>query len=191
MFKSQMKFQKILSLVLLIFAAVCFVFSIGITTDLYSLYLCGGVDSSFASSAQIFKDIQTYNSTAVILSIVLIVVCLLPFIFATNRRRLYYLDNYITIGVQAGFFVFYAIYIMINSIIYKARFLSEVDFVKYKALCEELSLKYSESTFFFDAGIVLSVLCLIAAGLVAFNLVWKIRIMKEEKKILTLGEQHD
>ena len=189
MFKSQMKFQKILTLVLLLFAAVCFVFSIGIATDMYGLYLSSAV--SYFDGINLFSEIQTYNHYAVIFSIVLICSCLLPYIFATNTRRLYYIDNYVSIGAQAGFFVFYGVYIMINSIVYKNRFLTEVDFESYKEAAEMFSFKYSESTFFFDAGIFLSILCFVMVGLMLFNLVWKLRIMKQEKEILALGVQND
>ena len=190
MFKSQMKFQKILTLVLLIFAAVCFAFSLGIATDLYGLFVNSGV-APFEGS-DLFYDIQGYNRVAVILSIVLIVSCLLPYIFASNTRRLYYLDNYISIGVQSGFFAFYGIYILINSINYKNRFLTEVDFETYKSFAETFNLKYSDSTFFFDAGIVLSILCFVMVGLIVANVVWKVMIMKKEKEILSLGvEQND
>ena len=189
MFKSQMKFQKILTLVLLLFAAVCFVFSIGIATDMYGLYLSSAV--SYFDGINLFNEIQTYNHYAVIFSIVLICSCLLPYIFATNTRRLYYIDNYVSIGVQAGFFVFYGVYIMINSIIYKNRFLTEVDFESYKEAAEMFNFKYSESTFFFDAGVVLAILCVVMVGLILFNLVWKLRIMKQEKEILALGVQND
>ncbi len=184
-----MKFQKILTLVLLIFAAVCFVFSLGISTDFYGLYLCSAV--SYFDGINLFHEIQDYNRLAVIFSIVMVLTCVLPYIFATNTRRLYYLDNYISIGAQAGFFVFYSIYTLINSITYKNRFLNEVDFATYKETADLFQFKYSESTFFLDMGIVLSILALVMVGLIAFNLVWKIKIMKQEKQILTLGAQND
>lgn len=189
MFKSQMKFQKILSLGLLIFAAVCFVFSIGICTDLYGLYLSKAV--AFFDGIKLYQEIQGYNHYAVIFSIVLICSCLLPFIFASTTRRLYYLDNYISLGVQGGVFAFWGVYVLINSITYKNRFLTEVDFESYKATAELFKFRYSESTFFFDAGIVLSILCFVMIGLIAFNVIWKVRIMKKEKELLSLGAQND
>ena len=189
MFKSQMKFQKILTLVLLIFAAVCFVFSLGITTDMYGLYLCSAV--SYFDGINLFSEAQPYNRAAVILSIVLILTCLLPYIFATNKRRLYYIDNYASIGVQGGFFLFYGVYILINSIKLKTRFLTEIDFAAYKETTELFQFKYSESTFFLDMGIVLSVLCFVMVGLMAFNLIWKLKIMKQEKELLATGAQND
>ena len=189
MFKPQMKFQKILTLVLLIFAAVCFVFSLGITTDMYGLYLLR--DVSYFDGQDLFKEIQSYNHYAVIFSIVLILTCVLPFIFATNTRRLYYLDNYITIGVQGSFFVFYAIYILINSITYRTRFLTEVDFEAYKEAADLFKIQYSESTFFLDACIVLSILCFVMVGLIVFNVIWKVRIMNKEKELLSLGAKQN
>lgn len=189
MFKSQMKFQKILTVALLLFAAVCFVFSIGISTDVYGLYLSSAVIDFEGSN--LFNEIQSYNHYAVIFSLILICSCLLPYIFATNTRRLYYVDNYVSIGAQFGFFIFYGIYILTNSITYKHRFLTEVDFETYKSNAELFKTKYSESTFFFDAGMVLSILCFVMAALIIANLVWKIIIMRKENELLTLGAQND
>ena len=80
---------------------------------------------------------------------------------------------------------------MINSIHYKNRFLTEVDFAEYKATAELFKFKYSESTFFFDAGIVLSILCFVMVLFIVGNLVWKIMIMNKEKQLLMSGEQND
>lgn len=189
MFKPQMKFQKILSLGLLIFAVICFVFSIGIATDLYGLYLSSAV--SFFDGITLHSEIQDFNHYAVIFSIVLICSCLLPFIFRTNKRRLYYLDNYVSSGVQAAIFIFYGIYILVNCINYKNRFLTEVDFEAYKETAELFKFTYSESTFFFDLGIVLSILCFVMVGLIGFNIYWKIEIMKQEEEILKVGVIND
>ena len=189
MFKSQMKFQKILTLALLLFAALCFAFSLGISTDVYGLFLASAVTTF--PGINIFNEMQPFNKLAVIFAIVLVVSCLLPYIFATNTRRLYYIDNYVSIGVQSALFVFYGIYVLINSFIFRTRFLTEVDFVQYKASSEIFEHKYSESTFFFDANIVLSVLCFVAVGLIIFNLIWKIKITKKEQELLSLGAQND
>lgn len=153
---------------------------------MYGLYLSSAV--SFFDGIELYNDIQGFNHYAVIFAIVLICSCLLPFIFATNKRRLYYLDNYVTIGLQCGVFIFYGIYMLINSIDYKTRFLNEVDFESYKQTAELFKFKYSESTFFFDINIVLAILCFVFALLIIANVVWKVLLMRKEKEILSLGE---
>ena len=87
MFKPQMKFQKILFPVLMALSGVVFVYSLGIMTDMYGLYQTqslGGVPGS-----EIFYDMQTYNHNMVLISIALVIISTLPFIFASNTRRKY------------------------------------------------------------------------------------------------------
>ena len=182
MFKPQMKFQKTLFLVLMILSGVVFVFSLGIMTDMYGLYqtqALGGVTGS-----QIFYDMQGYNHNMVLISIALIIISALPFIFASNKRRKYYTGNTVVTYVQAAAFVAAAVYLIINSLKFRSQFLTTVDFDMYKMMSETMNFTYSESTFFFDAGIVLAVLLLVGAGAVVYNLTWKTKLVKQEEAIL-------
>jgi hypothetical protein len=114
MFKPQMKFQKILFPVLIALSGVVFVYSLGIMTDMYGLYqtqALGGVTGS-----QIFYDMQPYNHNMVIISIVLIIVGALPFVFASNTRRKYYTGNTVSTYVQAAALIGTAVYLIINSL---------------------------------------------------------------------------
>ena len=103
MFKPQMKFQKTLFIALLILSGVVFIYSLGIMTDLYGLYqtqALGGVPGS-----QIFNDMQGYNHNMVLISIALIIISCLPFVFASNTRRKYYIGNTVATYIQAAAFV--------------------------------------------------------------------------------------
>lgn len=182
MFKPQMKFQKILFLVLLALAGVTFVYSLGIMTDLYGLYqtqALGGVPG-----AEIFYDMQTYNHNMVIIAIVLILVSTLPFITASNVRRKYYIGNTVATYVQAAAFVGAAVYLIINSLKYRAQFLNTVDFDFYQMMAETMNFMYSKSTFFFDFGIVLALLLIAGAAAAVYNLTWKNKLVKQEDAIL-------
>lgn len=182
MFKPQLKFQKILFLLLIILSGVTFIYSLGILTDLYGLYqtqALGGIPGS-----QIFYDMQTYNHNMVLISIGLIVVSCLPFIFASNTRRKYYIGNTISTYVQAVAFVGAAVYLIINSLKFRAQFLNTIDFEFYKQVSETMNFMYSDSTFFFDAGIVVAILLLVGAGAAIYNLTWKNKLVKQEDAIL-------
>ena len=182
MFKPQMKFQKLLFLVLMILSGVVFVYSLGIMTDMYGLYqtqALGGVPGS-----QIFYDMQGYNHNMVLISIALIIISALPFIFASNTRRKYYIGNTVSTYIQAGAFVLTAIYLLINSIKYRSQFLNTVDFATYKAFAESMGFEYSESTFFLTAGIVIAILLIVGAGAAVYNLTWKNKLVKQEDAIL-------
>ncbi len=182
MFKPQLKFQKILFILLIILSGVTFVYSLGIMTDMYGLYqtqAIGGITGS-----KIFYDMQTYNHNMVLISIALIVISCLPFVFASNTRRKYYIGNVVTSYVQAAAFVGTAAYLVINCLKYRNQFLTTVDFEYYKTVAEKMSFMYSESTFFFDAGIVIAVLLVVGAGAIIYNLNWKTKLVKQEDAIL-------
>ena len=184
MFKKQMNFQKILFTALLALGAVVFVYGIGLSTDLYGLYQAKSVGG--VTGYKIFDNIQTYNHWLVIISIALILVCCIPFVFSSNTRRKYYKGNVIGTYVQAAAFVGTGVFILIETIKYRAEYL-KVDFVEFKELCEEMGFAYSDSTFFFDAGFVVAVLLFIGAGLLIYNLMWKQKIVKKEDEILAGG----
>jgi hypothetical protein len=182
MFKPQMKFQKILFPVLIALSGVVFVYSLGIMTDMYGLYqtqALGGVTGS-----QIVYDMQEYNHNMILISIALILISALPFVFASNTRRKYYKGNVISTYVQAAALVLAAVYMIINSLKYRSQFLNTVDFEMYKMMSETMNFMYSESTFFFDAGIIIAVLLLVGAGAVVYNLNWKNKLVKQEDAIL-------
>ncbi len=182
MFKPQMKFQKILFLVLLALAGATFVYSLGIMTDLYGLYqtqALGGVPG-----AEIFYDMQKYNHNMVIIAIVLILVSTLPFITASNVRRKYYIGNTVATYAQAAVFTGAAVYLIINSLKYRAQFLNKVDFEFYQVMSETMNFMYSESTFFFDLGVVIALLLVAGAAAAVYNLIWKNKLVKQEDAIL-------
>ena len=182
MFKPQMIFQKILFLSLLLFSAVVFIYSLGLMTDLYGLYQVQSIGS--IQGSQLFYDMQPYNKLLVDLAIVCILSSVVPFIVGSNSRRKYYIGNVIGTVIQACAYVVTSIVIIINTMKYKAQFVNGVDFEAYKTLAEKMKFNYSESTFFFDAGFVIAVLLIVAAGLVVYNLIWKTKIVKQENKIL-------
>lgn len=73
---------------------------------------------------------------------------------------------------------------IIMNIIWRAQFLN-VDFEAWKAFNSTLDgAAYSESTLWFDLGFVVYAIVIIASLLLIFNLVWKVLLMKGEKKLL-------
>ena len=47
-----------------------------------------------------------------------------------------------------------------------------------------MNFVYSESTFFFDAGLVIAVLLVAGAAAIIYNLNWKNKLVKQEEAIL-------
>lgn len=188
MFKPQMKFAKITSLVFLLFSAVVFLYAVGYMTDLYPLYLAQAYGK--VKGNMLFQEMQPFNKTLVLVSIAVVLASLLPFIFSTNKRRLYYKDNFISSLVQAGVYVGCSILIIVGNIKYKTKFLTTVDLEALAAEAEKRGWFYSGTTIMFDIGFVIAALLLVNVALIIFNLKWKQKIMLEEQAILK-GEVKD
>ena len=182
MFKPQMKFQKLLFTTLLIMSGVVFVYSLGIMTDMYGLYqtqALGGIPGS-----QIFYDMQDYNHNMVLISIALIIISCLPYVFASNTRRKYYTGNVVATFVQAAALLGTAAYMIINILKYRTQFLTTVDFEYYKTVSEAMDFMYSDSTAYFTIGIIIALLLIAGAGALVYNLNWKNKLVKQEDAIL-------
>ena len=120
-------------------------------------------------------------------SIVLLVCSLLPFITNTHSRRKYYLANYITVGISSVANVAAAIWCIINVAKYRNQFLTTVDFPALKEYAEKWNTLYTESTFWFDIGYVVCALLIVVTAFNIYNLVWKTKLMKEEKQLILEG----
>ncbi len=198
MYKRQMKAQKILSYLLIAVAAVLFVATLGMSTDLYEiLYPCYEPPKNnrpykeYVKGAKLYADIQDFNKLAVRLAIVLIVVSLLMFISCSHTRRKYYLFNYIATGIVAAVFIALSAYILIGVLDYKNKFLTQVDFEQLKAYAEgegkDFGAIYSKSTFWLDFNIFGCVLVIVSAILAVLNAVWKFILERNEKNLLNQG----
>ena len=192
MYKKQMTLQRITSYILLAAAVLVFVYSLGIMTDLYdSLYLASSYKEghrNYVEGASIYLEMQPFNQEFTIAGIVLILTAVAHFVFRTHDRRKYYIANYITIGVNAVANVAVSIWALINVFAYKAQFLL-VDFEKLDKIAKTYKISYTESTFWFDASVVVFGFVFLATALSIVNLVWKIILMRAEKKLIEEGKE--
>lgn len=134
--------------------------------------------------ATYYTEIQSFNSLLMYFGIAIIVLAVVLYITACNSRRKYYVTNYVATGICAGGNIVMSFVAIIMNIIWRAQFLN-VDFEAWKAFNSTLEgPKYSESTLWFDLGFVVYAIVIIASLLLIFNLVWKVLLMKGEKKLL-------
>lgn len=180
--KVQMKFQKTICIVALITAAVFFLIGLGITTDIYNLYL------SEVEGFNVYWDIQPFNSTLIKLAIAMIVLAALLFLTMTHNRRRYYISNYIIIILTTIVFVAVSGYSLINLFIYRSQYLNELALYaeEYKDIASwNKTVRYTESTFWFDINIVIAIITIIVGLLLTGNLIWKTTLMKKEDELLS------
>ena len=99
MYKKQLVFQKAACLLAIIAAAVSFVYSLGIITDIYdSLYSTmmnpNDLTQTMVPGSIIYYDMQAFNKQFLYLSIGLILLACFLFITNTHSRRKYYITNF-------------------------------------------------------------------------------------------------
>lgn len=188
MYKKQITFQKIVCFALLAAAALVFLYSLGIMTDLYdSLYSTmrnpDDYTESTVAGSVIYYDMQPFNTTFTNISIGLIIVTLILFLTNTHSRRKYYIGNYIAIALSTVCNIAVSIWALSEISAYKAQYL-QIDFEALKAHSELWKTYYTDSTFWFDVSYGVFGLLLLLTVLLVVNLVLKILMMKEEKRLI-------
>lgn len=192
MYKKQLTLQKILCLLAICSSVIIFLYSLGIMTDLYdTLYSTmrnpADLTQTDVPGSIVYYNMQNFNAYFLKCAIVLILLACLLFITNTHIRRKYYIGNYISVGafVLANFYVAIESHGYIEA--YKERFL-RIDFEALKAHAELWKTAYTESTFWFDVHYaVFAFSLLVSVGLVLCT-VWKIRLMKEEARLIAAGK---
>lgn len=181
--KLQMKFEKIISFVVLISSSICFIFALGITTDIYNLMFLKdfGVDGY-----ELYFNIQPFNRRLVVLSILMIVLAVTLFITRVHDRRKYYISNYINILLLFIINVVISIWAITKLNFYKQYFLENTDFEGWKFVTTIISnVKYAESTFWLDISIITYYISIVSSILLVGNLIWKIVIIRYENNLLS------
>ena len=158
------------------------------------------------NDATLFLDIQAFNDLLMYLGIVMIILAIFLYITACHKRRNYYITNYIATGACAGGNIIMSVILMALNGVWMGRF-KNVDFASWldynesniqritdyyhKVLEEEPSAEilapyrhFSDSTAWFSIGFVVYALVIVASVLLVLNLVWKIKLMQGEKRLL-------
>lgn len=198
MYKKQMILQRVVCYFLLAAAALVFVYSLGIMTDLYDMkfdyyaqdYYNPNIENPTAmvSGTEIYYDMQEFNRTFTKIGIVLILLALSQFVFQNHTRRKYYIANYITVGANTVAGICVTLWALDNIFKYKEQFMG-IDFETLKMWSDLFKFYYTESTFWFDISKVVFVVFLVAVAINVINLVWKIILMGAEKKLLSAGKE--
>ncbi len=204
MYKKQMKFQKIVCLVVLVSCALVFAYSLGLMTDIYdSLYPCfdpelfdDSIDLNtippeqlpaygvYVNGASIYYDMQDFNTNFTKVGIVMIVVSLVLFVTNTHSRRRYYIGNYIAVAIVSVCNVGSVLWLWPQIMAFKKQYLG-VDFKQLKEYSESplgATVRYTDSTFWFDVSYFVFGVVILAVILLIVNLVLKVILMNAEKR---------
>ena len=194
MYKKQLVFQKAACLLAIIAAAVSFVYSLGIITDIYdSLYSTmmnpNDLTQTMVPGSIIYYDMQAFNKQFLYLSIGLVLLACFLFITNTHSRRKYYVGNYVANGLYSVASIGVATWAHVQISAFKVQYLTTVDFEALKKFAEMWKSTYTDSTFLLDAHFAVGGLSLLAVVILVVNAVWKIRLMRGEDKLIREGKE--
>ena len=194
MYKKQLTWQKILCFAALAACGILFLYSLGLSTDLFDgLFYALPEEAKLATAkvnvpgAEVYYQIQPFNRQLLNNSILLLLVGCLLFITGTHSRRRYYISNAVSTFGFAGAGIGLSIWGHLNVADFKAKFLA-IDFTAYAKYATRRKKAYIDSTFWFDAHyVVFAILLLVCAALV-INYFWKLSLMKAEKRLINKGK---
>lgn len=197
MYKKQMTFQKVVCVLVLIASALVFVYSLGISTDLYDalsrtiLYPDYDLDMTSVAGSRVYYDMFQFNSLFTKVSIGLIIVTLVLFITNTHARRKYYIGNYIAVGLSTAANIGMSVWCIPQILDFKKQYQNNVDFAALKAFSEDWGTLYigPEDTFWFDVSFFVFGILLFTSCLLIVNLIWKIIMMNAEEN--AIGRKKD
>ena len=194
MYKKQIKCQKILCIVAIIACALTFLYALGLMTDLYdALYSTMrnpyDLTETDVPGSILYYMMQDFNTSLLKYAIGLILLACLLFLTQTHVRRKYYVGNYVAVGLYSAATVAYAVWAHAYIEGYKAAFLTQIDFEALKQHAQMWKTAYVDSTFWFDAHYAVYAVLLIVTVLLVLNLIWKIRLMKAEQRLLAAGKE--
>lgn len=197
MYKKQMMLQKIACMLALIAAALVFVSSLGLSTDLYDafsrtiLYPDYDLETTSVPGSRVYYDMFGFNSMFTKASIVLIVITLALFLTNTHTRRKYYIGNYVATGLMAAASLGMTIWCIPQIMHYKARYQNEVDFAALETFSKDWGTLYigPEDTFWFDMTYFVFGFLILTACLLVANAVCKAKVMQAEQR--AIGSRRD
>lgn len=191
MYKKQMILQRIVCYALLVAAALVFLYSLGLMTDMYdnNFHLLSDPKSGYdIEGTEIYLNMQDFNKSLTSVGIALILLTLSQFVTQTHKRRKYYIANYITVGATAVANIAASVWALSEVFSYKAEYLL-VDFESVAMWAGILGKEYTESTFWFDAAAPVFAILLAVTALSLLNLAFKIMVMKSERDLLNLNKE--
>ena len=194
MYKKQIKCQKLLCIAAIVACALTFLYALGIMTDLYdALYSTMrnpyDLTETDVPGSILYYMMQDFNKDLLKYSIGLILLACFLFLTQTHVRRKYYIGNYVSVGLYSAATVAYTLWAHAYIEGYKAAFLTQVDFEALKQHAQMWKTAYVDSTFWFDAHYAVYAVLLVVTALLLLNLIWKIRLMKAEQRLIEAGKE--
>ncbi len=191
--KTQMRFQKILTLVSLIISALCIVYALLFCTPISAMSKLTYISPAYTytgspiNADDLYDLCQTVNVVLLAMGIVFLLWVAFMYITASNKRRNYYVTNYVAVIGTAAFAAITAIMIIALTAACHAGFVNDVDWEAYRQIIDTQVvqiLEYRDDTTMWTIGYIIAAIVIADALALVYNLLWKIKLMKGEKALL-------
>lgn len=194
MYKSQLRFQKIICLIAVIVAAVYFVYALGILTDIHdalkdTMRNKNDYTQTKVPGSIIFYDMQPFNKLFVNLSLGLILLSCFLFVMNTHIRRKYYIGNYVAIGAYSVGALALTVWSHIQIAAFTEQFMTTVDFAAMKEYSDRWGSLYLDNTNLLDLHYFIGGAAILTVAALIGNMIWKIKLMREEDKLIAQGKE--
>ena len=184
---------------MLIVSAITIVYGLIFSTPIAALEDLTHASPSYATRDPIeanytYDLFQTFTVVVLVLGIVFLLLVAFCYLTACSSRRNYYISNYVAVIATAAYAALMCVLIIAFTAICHVSFVNDVNWEVYyndyyNTPINQLTgaIKYSDDATVCFIGYVVGVICLGAAALMVYNLIWKIKLMKGEKALLEAG----
>ena len=194
MYKKHLKIQKFICLLCIIAAAVTFVYSLGMITDIQEA-LRGTMRNPLkptqtkVEGSWIYYDMQPFNKQFVNLSLIPILLGCLLYITNTHSRRKYYVSNFLAVGAYSVATIGIGLWAHQQIEAFAVQYMTTVNFEQLKEYADMWGTPYLDNTNMLDLHRVVLGLAIVSVVALIGNMIWKIILMRGEKKLLAAGEE--
>ncbi len=194
MYKKQLGFQRIVCILAIVAAALWFVYSLGVITDVYealgsAIRDPNKLDVTRVDGAILFYDMQDFNDDLCIAGIGLILLSCLLFITNTHSRRRYYIGNFFAVGVYSVASIAMFAWAHKYLAAYAHQFKTTVNFEQLEAWAKIRKFEYTTSTWLLDFHLVLGVISVLVVLALIGNCIWKVALMRGEQALIDAGKE--
>lgn len=194
MYNKQLKFQKFICLVAIILAAVFFIYSLGVITDIHDALRStmrnkNDYTKTKVEGSIIYYDMQPFNRDFTNYSVGLILLACLLFVTNTQIRRKYYIGNYVATLLYSGATIAMTVWMHNNLAAFAEQYRTTVNLEQLREYADTWGTLYLDNTNLLDLHYYVGGLAILVVAALIGNMIWKIVLMRSENILIKAGEE--
>lgn len=194
MYKKHLKIQKIICLLCIIASALTFLYALGMITDIYeALYNTMRnpmkPTQTRVEGSWIYYDMQPFNKQFSNATLIPILLACLLYITNTHTRRKYYISNFVAVGAYSAATIGICLWAHQQIEAFAVQYMTTINFEQLKEFSDGRGTPYLDNTNMLDLHRVVFAIAIGTVVLLVGNAIWKVVLMRQEKKLLQTGEE--